>query len=44
MNNAQINAMVQKIKTYSETHADCIRKGGAVLHSYATKKENQWRK
>jgi hypothetical protein len=38
MNNAQINAMVQKIKTYSETHADCIRKGGAVIAFICNKK------
>ena len=38
MNNAQINAMVQKIKAYSETHADCIRKGGAVIAFICNKK------
>jgi phosphotransacetylase len=38
MNNAQINAMVQKIKAYSETHADCIRKGGAVIAFMCNKK------
>ena len=38
MNNAQINAMVQKIKGYSEEHADCIRKGGAVIAFMCNKK------
>ena len=38
MNNAQINAMVQTIKGYSEEHADCIRKGGAVIAFMCNKK------
>jgi hypothetical protein len=38
MNNSQINEMVQKIKGYSVEHADCIRKGGAVIAFMCNKK------